>query len=370
MLLGVGRACRALRLTELRHHRAMSLFDAAKAINEGVWLIVALGVAVELAASRGISAGGLTTYFLLYTGVVTPLRELHRIVDEASESSQQAVDLQNLRNEPEDDVFRRLGDVEASGVEPADVPYLVVENVRFGYAGKQVLAGVSLCARRGEHVAIVGPTTAGKLTLAKIVLQLEHGAEGVVAIDGHDVRALSQPELRERMGYVAQQAKVFNETVRWNITLGREDISESDLIAATSSAQIHEDILGLPNGYDTVIAERGESLSGGQRQRICLARALVRVPALLILDEPTAALDGRTEAAVQSTLDELRGTTLLVIAHRLSTLRRMDRIYVMSRGSIVQQGNFATLAAMPGLFRQMLDGGDDGGEKEVSALAA
>lgn len=344
-----------LRATELRHHVAMSLFDAGKALNETLWLLVTLGVAVQLASDGQASAGQLTSYFLLYLGVTAPMRELHRIVDEAAESAQQTTDLLNLLSEEEDESYRPSR-AHLTVLGGKRTPALAMHSVRFTHVDQPhpVLDGVTLEIRSGERVGIVGRSGCGKSTLLRLIARLQHGAEGTIRLGGRDVRDIPRDEIVDMVGFVGQDAKLFRGSVLENITLGRPDATREDAIRAATRANIHHEIVTMNGGYDAIVGERGETLSGGQRQRVCLARALLNTPPMLLLDEPTSALDGPSQAAVQNAIDALENITLLVVAHRLTTLRTMDRIMVLDDGAIVEEGSFADLALAGGLFAEML----------------
>ena len=175
-------------------------------------------------------------------------------------------------------------------------------------------------------------------------------------MNGRPLQSIARDELVEIVGYVSQQPLLFQGTVRENLLMGREDITDEDLARACSRANMHADILRMPCGYDTMIGEEGAKLSGGQRQRLCLARALIRTPPIMLLDEPTSALDGPSQTVVQEAIDGLDDVTMLIVAHRLQTLRSMDRIIVLDQGRIVEQGTFAELEAADGTFSQMLEG--------------
>ena len=338
----IREACAALRTTELRHHKAMSLFDAFKAINEGLWLLVTLAVAVEVAAT-GQTVGDLTAYVLLYVGVTNPLRELHRIVDEATESAQQTRSLFDLLDESEDESYEpspvQVGTGGAIG--------LTMSSVHFHHRGRPQPALDDVCIEiaPGERVGLVGPTGCGKSTLLKIVARLHHGYAGSIRLGETDLRSIGREELNNLVGFVPQQPKLFRGTIWENITLGRNDTTVGEVVRAAERANIAADILRLPDGYETVIVERGESLSGGQQQRLCLARALLRTPPLLLLDEPTAALDGESQRAVQLAIDGMSDVSLIHVSHRVETLRTMDRIVVMQAGRIVKEDSFGALSA-------------------------
>jgi ATP-binding cassette subfamily B protein/subfamily B ATP-binding cassette protein MsbA len=230
------------------------------------------------------------------------------------------------------------------------------EEVVFGYEpGRAVLRGVSLVARPGEVVAVVGPTGAGKSTLAALVPRLFDPWGGRVTLDGRDVRGLRLSELRERVALVLQEPFLFPVSVAANIAYGRPSATRAEVEAAARAANAHEFVAGLPRGYDTVVGERGATLSGGQRQRLAIARALLKDAPVLVMDEPTSALDGATERLLMGAVGRLMaGRTTFVIAHRLSTIRGADQILVLDGGRVVERGRHAELAAIEGgLYRRL-----------------
>ncbi len=360
----VGRVeagCESLRETEFRHHRAMSLFDAAKSVNEGLWLIVVLLTALTLTASGEISAGEITAYVLLYAAVLSPLRELHRILDEASEASLQTRDLFELLDEDADRGYSPAEEADAKtpiAADPAkpDAPALAVTDVTFAHPGSDaaILRGINLELAKGERVGMVGESGCGKSTLLRLVDRLHHGQTGRIELFGADLNDLSREQLSKTIGFVSQEPRLFRTTVRENIIFGRDNVEDAEIVDAATRAHIHDTIKALPMGYDTLVAERGETLSGGQRQRICLARMLLRNPGLLLLDEPTSALDNASERAVQTAIDELDGVTMLIVAHRLFTLKSMNRIVVVGEGRIIEEGTFPDLSTAGGTFTDML----------------
>jgi subfamily B ATP-binding cassette protein MsbA len=230
-------------------------------------------------------------------------------------------------------------------------------DVGFAYSrGTPVLEDIDLSIRPGEVVALVGPSGAGKSTLADLVPRFHDPTEGRIELDGVDLRDLRLSELRGMLGIVTQETILFHDTVRNNIAYGLADARQADVEAAARAANAHEFIAALPQGYDTVLGEKGTRLSGGQRQRIAIARALLRNPPLLILDEATSALDTESERLVQQAIDEvMEGRAVLVIAHRLSTVRRADQIVVMDQGRIVERGTHDELLRAGGLYRRLHD---------------
>jgi ATP-binding cassette, subfamily B, bacterial len=229
-------------------------------------------------------------------------------------------------------------------------------NVSFGYQpGSAVLRDINLTAHPGETIALIGPSGSGKTTMATLLQRFYRVTDGAITIDGVDIRDMTQYSLRSQIGVVFQDAHLFNDTVRANIAYGRPDASQEEIEAAAKAAQAHRFIMDLPEGYDTIVRERGTRLSGGERQRIAIARALLRNPPILILDEATSALDAESEHLIQRALKALlRGRTAFVIAHRLTTVRDADRIVAIKDGTIVEAGNHTELLAQGGYYASLL----------------
>lgn len=251
------------------------------------------------------------------------------------------------------DVQEHLGDqpdaTEVTAVR-GDVEF---ENVRFRYEqeGRPLLDGISLSVKAGQTVAIVGPSGSGKTTLMALLMRFYDPNEGIIRLDGMDLRTLKQSSLRREIGVVLQDALLFNDTVKNNIAYGRPEASMSDVEAAARAANAHDFIMKLADGYNTPVGERGSLLSVGERQRITIARALLKDPHIIILDEATSALDAESEALVQDALELLmRGRTTFVIAHRLATVVNADRIIVLKEGRITESGRHRELLRLNGYY--------------------
>ena len=321
-------------------------------------LATALGTAAILwigahqVLSGALSIGGLLV-FLAYLGQlyghVESLVYAPASIREATGSGRRVMEV--LDAEPE------VADAPGAWALPPVVGHVRLEDVTFGYeTGRPVLRGVTLEARPGEVVALVGATGAGKSTLVGLVPRFNDPWTGRVTIDGHDLRDVRLRSLREQVALVLQEPFLFPLTIAENIAYGRPDATREEIEAAATAANAHAFISRLPEGYDTLVGERGATLSGGERQRLSIARALLKDAPILILDEPTSALDAETEALLLDALERLMaGRTTFIIAHRLSTIRRADRIAVLRDGQIVEQGRHGELLAHKGAYARLHD---------------
>ena len=294
-----------------------------------------------------LNAGAYSVLVFLTQRLLWPLTRLAETVDLFERAMASTRRILNLIAVP---VHTRSGSRELATAQVRGE--LEFDDVSFAYSnGAEVLNNIKLHITPGETIAVIGQTGSGKSTLMKLLLRFYSPTSGHIRLDGIDLAELKIPDLRAALGLVSQDVFLFHGTVADNIAYGRPEASQSDIEAAARAAEAHDFILQLPNGYDTIVGERGQKLSGGQRQRVSIARAVIKDPPILILDEATSAVDNETEAAIQRSMRVItRGRTTLVVAHRLSTIVNADRIYVLERGRITEQGNHADLLAENGIY--------------------
>ncbi|MFO0850625.1 MAG: ABC transporter ATP-binding protein [Gemmataceae bacterium] len=364
----VDRAAEHKRAEELRHHIAMAGFGAAKACIEGLFHVGVLGLAAYLAVRGDISYGDILTFSMLYLSSMAPVNEIHRVLDEGHEASLRVADLQALLALPEDPSFRTTPADEPPMDDP-HAPAVRAEGVRVEYRlpdgrTRAALNGVNLEIYRNETVGIAGRSGCGKTTWLRVLLRLVHPTAGRVWLNGVPLDEVSRETLSHLIGYVGQNPFVYAGTVADNIRYGMAySCTDDDVRRAAERAGIHDDILAMPDGYATQVAERGANLSGGQKQRLALARVFLHNPPILVLDEATSALDTISERRVQAAIADARqDRTVILVAHRLSTFADADRILVFDDGRIVETGSYDELTARDGLFAELVRCAEQGVE--------
>lgn len=343
-------AAKRLFRMNLRYVRAQAMTSPLMELLGAVMIVTLLWVGRDRIKADILTPGAFLVFVYALLKMYEPVKRLTGInnaFQQALGASVKVFEYLDLREE----VCERVGAAELPPLRDA----VVLDNVSFHYEAQHpLLRGVNLRAERGEIVAIVGQSGAGKTTLVNLVPRFFDVTGGRVLIDGRDVRDVTLASLRGQIGIVTQETILFNDTVRANISYGRADMSDEAIIGAAKAAMAHEFIMKLPQRYDTVIAERGGRLSGGQRQRLAIARAILKNPPILILDEATSELDSESEMLVQQALGNLMaGRTVFVIAHRLATVRRADKIVVLDNGSVVEVGTHQELLTNGGIYRRL-----------------
>ncbi len=333
--------------------RVTRLSVLAQPITETVG--TAIAVAILWVGARMVDSGALTgsvliTFLILVMRMLQPLKQLSQVPTTAQQSLAAAERIFEVIDSPTEASLDR-GGITSATFERA----LEFERVSFAYADEPVLTDVSLVAPKGQVIALVGASGAGKSTLVDLIPRFYEPTAGRILLDGVDTREIALPALRSLIGIVSQDTVLFNDTVRSNLAYGAAaKYTDAQIEAAARAANAHRFIAELPDGYDTILGERGTRLSGGQRQRLSIARALLVDPPILILDEATSALDTESERLVQEAIDRLlEGRTVFVIAHRLSTIAHADQILVMDRGRVVEHGTHGALLARRGHYHRL-----------------
>lgn len=335
-----------------RAYKSMGVFNSGMGLFTDVLYLVALLAGGLFFYYNMIDVGQLTSYILYVTMITSPIRTLTAIFEQIQNGMTGFARFYEVMNEPveTDDpdaqhVDKLCGDIEFKHV---DFAY---DN---GNEQKQVLTDVCFSVKHGETVALVGPSGGGKTTMCHLIPRFYEVTNGVITIDGRDITKINRQDLRRNIGIVQQDVFLFGGTIFENIAYGNFDATREEVIAAAKRAKIHDYVMSLPDGYETMVGERGVKLSGGQKQRISIARAFLKNPPILILDEATSALDNVTEMQIQDALAELsQGRTTLVVAHRLSTVKNADEIMVVTADGIAEQGTHEQLMQLHGMYAEL-----------------
>ncbi|MDB5775263.1 MAG: transporter [Herbaspirillum sp.] len=365
----------AARFRDANHHnlevndrvnKVWSLFSPTVTLLTEIGLLVVWAFGIWQVSNRQITVGVLTAFLAYISRFYTRLDSMSRIVSVTQKAAAGAKR-----------IFEILDHV-SSVPEPANPVHLnrvegaiTLRNIGFRYGNRAVMRGVDLSIAPGEMIGLVGHSGSGKSTLVNLICRFYDVSEGAIYIDGVDIRALPITEYRRNIGLVLQEPFLFFGTIAENIAYGKPQATRQEIVAAARAAHAHEFILRLPQGYDSLVGERGQALSGGERQRISIARALLIDPRILILDEATSSVDTKTEKEIQKALDNLvKGRTTIAIAHRLSTLRLADRLVVLDRGKIVEVGGHNELMAREGAYHALYQAQVRNNDNEAETLGS
>ena len=338
-----------LRKASLRIMRWWAFYSPGMSFAGMVGYALVLGFGGQAVMNGTMELGELVLFFLLLSLFYEPVSKLHQL-NQMALSSRAAADRVFEILDSEDEPHSEAGEALPEPV-LGDVR---LENVSFSYGAQPTLQDVTLHAKPGETIALVGPTGAGKSPIVSLLCRFYEYDSGSITIDGHELNQTRKRSLRSALGYVTQEAFLFNGSVRENLHLAKPEADETELWKALESARASGLVRDLPDGLDTNVGERGVKLSGGEKQRLSIARALLKDPPILLLDEATASVDSETERLIQEALDALMADrSAFVIAHRLSTIRNADRIYVLDQGTVVQEGTHRQLLAADGLYAEL-----------------
>lgn len=330
-------------------YKAMGQFHSSTTFITDVFNVVVLLAGGLFLYSGKINFGDYTAFIVSVNIFISPVKTLIEFMEQYQngvtgfERFTEILDQEPEKDcEGAKDIGKVNGDIE-------------LKNVTYGYGDdKDVLRNINLKIKKGETFALVGPSGGGKTTICHLIPRFYNVEDGEILIDGKEIHSVTMESLRRNIGIVQQDAYLFNASIKENIMYGKLDATDDEVIEAAKRANIHDAIMDMPHGYDTVIGERGVRLSGGQKQRLSIARVFLKNPPILILDEATSALDNTTEILIQNSLDELcKGRTTIVVAHRLSTIKNADEIAVISNGAVIEQGRHDELINKDGMYKEL-----------------
>ena len=330
-------------------YKAMGQFHSETTFITDIFNVVILIAGGLFLYGGRINFGDYSAFIVSVNLFINPVNTLIRFMESFQDGVtgfERFMEIMSIEPEKDSDTARGVNRVEGN---------IEFKEVTYGYGdGDNVLKSISFKIDKGETFALVGPSGGGKTTICHLIPRFYDVHEGQILIDGIDINDITRESLRKNIGIVQQDVYLFNSSIKENILYGRLDATDDEVIEAAKRANIHDYVMTLPDGYDTVIGERGVKLSGGQKQRLSIARVFLKNPPILILDEATSALDNATEIMIQQSLDELcRGRTTLVVAHRLSTVKNADEIAVVSGGKICEQGSHGELMEKSGIYAML-----------------
>lgn len=330
-------------------YKAMGQFHSSTTFITDVFNVVVLLAGGLFLYSGKINFGDYTAFIVSVNIFISPVKTLIEFMEQYQNGVtgfERFTEILDQEPEKDCDGAKDIGKVNGE---------IELKNVTYGYGDdKDVLRNINLKIKKGETFALVGPSGGGKTTICHLIPRFYNVEDGEILIDGKEIHSVTMESLRRNIGIVQQDVYLFNASIKENIMYGKLDATDDEVIEAAKRANIHDTIMDMPNGYDTIIGERGVRLSGGQKQRLSIARVFLKNPPILILDEATSALDNTTEILIQNSLDELcKGRTTIVVAHRLSTIKNADEIAVISNGTVIEQGRHNELINKGGMYKEL-----------------